>query len=95
MYIKPLATLQKKLIRLICNVPPRTHTAPLMQQLKTLNIYNLYTYRTAIEVHKFKYPKTELNRPQHIVNHTYTKEGRKFILLCGIGLGLKTIPNDW
>ena len=47
MYIKPLATLQKKLIRLICNVPPRTHTAPLMQQLKTLNIYNLYTYRTA------------------------------------------------
>ena len=70
MYIKPLATLQKKLVRLICNVPPRTHTAPLMQQLKTLNIYNLYTYRTAIEVHKFRYPKTELNRPQH--NHTYT-----------------------
>jgi hypothetical protein len=70
MYMKPLATLQKKLIRLICNVPPRTHTAPLMQQLKTLNIYNLYTYRTAIEVHKFKHPQKEINRPQH--NHNYT-----------------------
>ena len=68
--VKPLATLQKKLIRLVCNVPPRTHTAPLMQQLTILNIYNLYKYRTAIEVHKFKYPKKELNRPQH--NHTYT-----------------------
>ena len=68
--MKPLATLQKKLIRLICNVPPRTHTAPLMQQLKTLNIYNLYIYRTAIEVHKFKHPQKEINRPQH--NHNYT-----------------------
>ena len=44
--------------------------APLIQQLKILNIYNLYKYRTAIEIHKFKYPKQELNRPQH--NHTYT-----------------------
>ena len=41
-----------------------------MQQLKILNIYNLYTYRVAIEVHKFKYRKEELNRPQH--NHYYT-----------------------
>ena len=69
-YIKSLAILQKKLIRLVCNVTPRTSTGPLMQQLKILNIYNLYTYRVAIEVHKFKYRKEELNRPQH--NHYYT-----------------------
>ena len=69
-YIKSLAILQKKLVRLVCNVPPRTSTGPLMQQLKILNIYNLYTYRVAIEVHKFKYRKEELNRPQH--NHYYT-----------------------
>ena len=43
---------EKKLLRLVCNVPPRTHTAPLMEQLKILNIYNLYKYRTAIEVLK-------------------------------------------
>jgi hypothetical protein len=74
MYIKPLATLQKKLIRLICNVPPRTHTAPLMQELKVLNLYNLYIYRVSIEVHRFRHPipNSNTNRPQH--NQTYTTQ---------------------
>ena len=71
-YIKPLVTLQKKIIRLIFNCPPRTHTAPLMQELKVLNLYNLYTYRVSIEVHRFRHPtpSSNTNRPQH--NHVYT-----------------------
>ena len=41
-----------------------------MQQLKILNIFNLYTLRVGAETHPFIYKDTKLNRPEH--NHTYT-----------------------
>jgi hypothetical protein len=68
-YIQPLVRIQKKIIRLIKNLPPRTHTKPLMDQLKILNLYNLYTLRVCAEMHPFIYQNPQLNRPEH--NHTY------------------------
>ena len=44
-YIQPLIRTQKKIVRLIVNKPPRTHTKPLMNQLKILSIPYLYIYR--------------------------------------------------
>ena len=68
-YIKPLIRTHKKIIRLIMNRPPGTHTAPLMARLKLLNPYNLYTYRVCVETHPFIHLKKDVNRPEH--NHNY------------------------
>ena len=40
-YIQPLIRTQKKLIRIIKHLPPRTHTKPLMKELNLYNLYNL------------------------------------------------------
>ena len=40
-YLQPLFRTQKKIVRLIKNAPPRTHTRPLFNELQILNIYNL------------------------------------------------------
>jgi len=68
-YIQPLIRIQKRIIRLIKNVTPRTHTRPLMTELKILNLTSLYTHRVCAEMHPFIYPQTQLNRPEH--NHDY------------------------
>ena len=69
-YMQPLHRTHKKIIRLICNKPPQTHVKPLMKQLKILNIFNLYIYRTTIDMHPYIHPPKEaLNRPAH--NHQY------------------------
>jgi hypothetical protein len=70
-YMQPLHRTHKKIIRLICNKPPQTHTKPLMKELKILNIFKLYIYRIAIDMHPFIHPPNEdINRPEH--NHHYT-----------------------
>ena len=71
-YIKPLIRTQKKLIRMIANKPPLTHTKPLMNELELLNITNLYIYRVSKEMHPFIHPTDKhnnKNRPEH--NHSY------------------------
>jgi hypothetical protein len=69
-YIQPLIRTHKRIIRLITNQPPRTHTNPLMTQLSLLNINNLYILRVCAEMHPFIHlPKSKLNRPDH--DHTY------------------------
>jgi hypothetical protein len=68
-HLQPLNTIHKKIIRLLVNLPPRTHTAPIMLQLHILNIYNLYTLRVCAEVYPFIHPKKQPNRPEH--NHNY------------------------
>ena len=68
-YIQPLIRTQKKIIRMIKNKPPRTHTKPLMIELKLLNIPNLYIYRVSKEVHQYIHPIKPKNRPEH--NHNY------------------------
>ena len=70
-YIKPLVRTQKKIIRIIFNVPPRTPTGPLMQKLNILNLASLYTLRVCAEMHPYIYTNKEEqpNRPHH--NHHY------------------------
>ena len=68
-YIQPLIRTQKKLIRIIKNLPPRTHTKPLMAELNILNITNLYILRVCAEAHPFIHQTAQNNRPEH--NHSY------------------------
>jgi hypothetical protein len=68
-YLQPLIRTQKKIVRLLVNKPPRTHTAPIMQQLKILNLTNLYTQRVSSEMRPFIHRKGQLNRPAH--DHQY------------------------
>jgi hypothetical protein len=70
-HLQPFIKTQKKIIRLVSNVPPRSHTRPIMARLQILNISNLYILRTTTEMHPFIHPpKKQLNRPEH--NHEYT-----------------------
>jgi hypothetical protein len=73
-YIQPLIRTQKKLIRLIKNLPPRTHTKPLMTELKILKLTNLYILRVCVEMHPFIHPPTLTNRPEHIHNYLWTAQ---------------------
>ena len=41
-YLHPLIRTQKKIIRLIANKPPRTHTAPIMQKYRLHSLTSLY-----------------------------------------------------
>jgi hypothetical protein len=68
-YLQPLIRTQKKLIRIIMNLPPRTHTGPLMQKLHILNMTNLYILRVCTETHPFVHTTDQHDRPEH--NHTY------------------------
>jgi hypothetical protein len=67
--LQPLIRTQKKLVRLINNLPPRTHTKPIMTELKLLTIPELYTLRVSTEMHAHIYPAKPLNHPDH--NHQY------------------------
>ena len=69
-HLQPLIKAQKRIIRLIRRVPPRSHTKLIMTQLQILNITNLYILRVCAEMHPFIHPKKQLNRPEH--NHHYT-----------------------
>jgi hypothetical protein len=71
-YLKPLITTHKKIVRIVCNVRPRTHTAPLMNKLDILTLTNLYTLRVCTEMHPFIHPddtKPEIKRPHN--DHNY------------------------
>ena len=70
-YLQPLFRTQKKIVRLIKNAPPRTHTRPLFNELQILNIYNLYKLRVCVEMHPFIYPQAQLNRPDNIHNYRH------------------------
>jgi hypothetical protein len=68
-YIQPLIRTQKKLLRIIKHLPPRTHTKPIMKELKILNLTNLYIQRVCTEIYPFIHPTKQINRPEH--NHDY------------------------
>ena len=44
-HLQPLFRLQKKAIRIITHSPPRSHTYPLINRLKILNIVNIYKHQ--------------------------------------------------
>ena len=45
--------LQKKLIRIISGVKPRTHTLPLFENLKILTIKEVFYYTVGMFMYKF------------------------------------------
>ena len=69
-YMQPLIRSHKKIIRLVKNLPPRSHTRPIMTELGILNLSNLYTFRVCLDMHPFVYPSIHINRPEHC--HKYT-----------------------
>ena len=73
-YIQPLIRTQKKIIRIIMNLPPRTHTKPLMQDLHILNMTNLYILRVCTEMHPFIHTTDQNNRPEHDHKYIWTVE---------------------
>ena len=44
-HLQPLFRFQKKAIRIITHSPPRSHTYPLFNRLKILNIFNIYKHQ--------------------------------------------------
>jgi len=71
-YLKPLITTQKWFVRLIKNLPRRAHTQKHMQELKILDIPNLFTFRLCTQMHSYIYDQDRrADRPEHI--HHYTK----------------------
>jgi hypothetical protein len=54
-YLNALLLLQKKIVRIIMGVPYLAESAPLFQELKILNVYQIYTY--FIGLFMFKYRK--------------------------------------
>ena len=71
-YLLPLIRTHKKIIRIVCNARPKTHTAPLMNKLEILSLTNLYTLRVCAEMHPFVHPddtKPDVKRPHN--DHHY------------------------
>ena len=52
-HLKSVKTLQKKLVRIISGVKPRTHTIPLFEKLKILTIDEVFYYSTAMFMYKY------------------------------------------
>jgi hypothetical protein len=69
-YIQPLIKIQKKLIRIMCNLPPRAHTKPLMTKHEILNITNIHIHRVCTEIHPYIHQTHRINQPEH--DHKYT-----------------------
>jgi hypothetical protein len=70
-YLQPLIKIQKKIIRIVLNCPPQTHTKPLMIKYNLLSITELYIYSVCTEMHPFVHSTELKNRPEH--QHTYIK----------------------
>ena len=71
-YMQPLRIAHKKIVRITCNRPPRTHTAPLLDKYRILDLERLYTLRVSAEMHPHIHPNTKkpaIDRPQH--DHQY------------------------
>ena len=67
--LQPLIRTQKRLLRLIKHLPPRTPTKPIRDELELLSLPDLYTLRVSTEMHAYVYPAKPINRPEH--NHHY------------------------
>ena len=52
-HLADLIVLQKKIVRIICGVPPRTHSLPLFKQLEILSISDIYIYNIGLFMYKY------------------------------------------
>ncbi len=73
-YLQPLIRTQKKIIRIVKNVRPNTHTQPIMKELSILNLTHLYVLRVCLEMHPFIYKQKQKNRPDHDHDYISTTE---------------------
>jgi hypothetical protein len=73
-YIQPLIRTQKKIIRIIVNRPPGTHTGPIMTKFQILNLTNLYIHRVCVEMHPHVHHVKQLNGPEHNHNYIWTAQ---------------------
>ena len=51
-HLGKILILQKKIVRIISGVPPRTHTQPLFDELKLMTIYQTYDYYIGVFMYK-------------------------------------------
>ena len=72
--LQPLIKTQKKIIRLLKNLPPRTHAKPIMIELEILGITDLYKLRVCTEMHGYIYPREAKNRPENHHNYISTAQ---------------------
>ena len=56
-YLEPLKKLQKRAIRIIAGVNRLAHTAPLFNDLKVMNIENIYIYNSMLTMYKYHHSK--------------------------------------
>ena len=51
-HLRPLEVLQKRALRIMCNVPGRSHTEPLFKSNNLLKLTDVYNYNLAIHLYK-------------------------------------------
>ena len=51
-YLDKLHRLQKKILRIICGVPPKTSSEPLFDKMKVLTVFQIYKYSTCMFMYK-------------------------------------------
>ena len=52
-HLNDIVILQKKIVRIICGVVPRSHTEPLYKELGILNVNQIYQYSVGLFMFKF------------------------------------------
>ena len=76
--------LQKKAVRLIAGVPPRTPSQPLFRRLSILALSGIYRYYVGMHMYKVYHskemPTSELFKRTSIVHDYETKQSNRFIL---------------
>ena len=65
-HLESVMILQKKLIRIISGVKPRTHTLPLFEKLKILTVKEVFYYSVAMFMYKY-----DTHRLPGIFDHTF------------------------
>ena len=68
-HLSKLIILQKKIVRIIQGVPPRTHTEPLFSELNILKVSNFYKYNIALFMYKLNCSKLPDKFPMFVHNH--------------------------
>ena len=86
-HLSKMMILQKKIVRIIHGVPPRTHTEPLILVLNVLKVSDLYRYNIALFMYKLNNSMLPDIFPMFVHNyeiHNYeTRQLKQFhILMC-------------
>ena len=78
-YIDPLLKLQKRAVRIIRNVPFRTHTAPLFNELNILTLCKLHVYAVQLLMYKHKHSElpdifSSFFVPNSMIHNYFTRQ---------------------